>query len=78
MQLKVVPSTNWKGQRGYRWTCTAVDGHPGNMVISGFSKEDGWTVRLRARGSNPLPPAMARAMDGARRHLIKYHRLEDQ
>jgi hypothetical protein len=78
MRLRVVPSTNWKRERGWRWTCRAVGAHPGGGVISGFTNEDGWTVRLRARGSNPLPPAQARAMDGARRHLIKYHRLEDQ
>lgn len=76
MRLKVVRSVNWKRETGWRWTCLGLAGHPSGGVISGFTADDGWTVRLRAKSRNPLPPAQSRAMDGARRHLIRYH-LED-
>jgi hypothetical protein len=76
-RLKVVRSHNWKRNPGWRWTCDdqeAIKAHPSGRMISGFSADDGFTVRLRAGGSSPLPPAQARAMDGARRHLFKFHR----
>jgi hypothetical protein len=76
MRLRVVRSRNWKGDRGYRWRCNdpqAVKAHPSSRPIEGFSADLTSTASWR-RGS--YPSALSRAMDGARKHLIRYHQKE--
>lgn len=76
-RLVVRRHRNWKGEPGYRWVCDdpeAIREHPSGGVIKGFSNECGWTIRLKANSRSPIPPALSRAMDGARKHLMRYHR----
>jgi hypothetical protein len=73
-RLKVVPHRNWKGQPGYAWTCEATAAHPNGKPISGFSREETFTGRWQKH----YPSARSRAMDGARKHLMRYHHLEDR
>lgn len=62
VRLAVRPGHNWCGQPGWEWTCPPCPQH--DQPIRGFTHEETWTS---------LPPAQARAMDGARRHLRRYH-----
>ena len=74
MRLRVVRSSNWKGEPGYRWVCAdpaAIGAHPSGKRIEGFTRDVTFTALWR-RGR--YPPSLSRAMDGARKHLIRYHR----
>ncbi len=73
IRLKVVRHRNWKGQPGYRWECLAAAAHPSGRPISGFSREETFTGTFEKN----YPSAQSRAIDGARRHLMRYH-LEDR
>lgn len=61
-RLAVRPGRNWRGQPGWEWVCPPCPEH--RRRIRGFSHRDTWTDQ---------PPAQGRAMDGARRHLHRYH-----
>jgi hypothetical protein len=72
-RLRVARHRNWKGQPGYAWVCAdpaAVKAHPGQKPISGFSRDETFTGRWQRN----YPTSLSRAMDGARKHLIRYHR----
>lgn len=71
-RLTVRRHRNWKGQPGYRWQCRATAEHPSGRPIDGFSRDDTFT------GSwlRDYPSSLSRAMDGARKHLIRYHRKD--
>ena len=75
-RLKVVRSENWKHSPGYRWRCAdpeAVKAHPSGKPIEGFSADTTFTGWWRM---DTYPTSLSRAMDGARKHLIRYHREE--
>jgi hypothetical protein len=75
-RLRVVRDHNWKGDMGYRWTCSdpeAVKAHPSGKPHTGFSHQHTFTGSWR----RDPPSALSRAMDGARKHLIRYH-LEER
>jgi hypothetical protein len=68
VRLKVVRWRNWKGELGWYWRCDEHD-----RLIHGFTADSTWTSR-HWRPNGAQPPAQSRAMDGARRHLYRYHR----
>jgi hypothetical protein len=72
-RLRVVRSRNWNRRPGWRWVCKATEAHPLGRVIEGFTADSTFTSRQRASSASPMPSSQSRAMDGARRHLIKYH-----
>lgn len=63
-RLKVRPARDWFGRPGWEWVCPPCPGHPVRQH-RGFHHQDTFT-RFEL-------PAQARAMDGARRHLWRYH-----
>ena len=69
-RLTVRRARNWKGEPGWRWCCTVTASHPSGRPIAGFTADHTWTSSWR-RGQRD---AQALAMDGARRHLHRYHR----
>jgi hypothetical protein len=72
VRLVVRRARNWKRDPGWAWSCPPCPQH--ERTVRGFTADSTFTSRQRARSSTPTPPAQSRAMDGARRHLHRYHR----
>lgn len=72
-RLTIRRAWNWKRDPGWRWECPPCPQHA--RTIQGFTADTTWSSRAWRRERTPAI-AHGLAMDGARRHLHKFHRKD--